>query len=161
MFLVCKGQCKNWCLVFRIVVFLVVRLGLRQSQCRRERGWVFMGLGVWVYSGVYIYFGVFYELLEVRMIYFQELLLCMGYIYFGYYFFIFNVCFWCVIFRRIFLMMFVFQELFTRKEDLDGWFFVIIKDVFIMYLNFFSYFYSVENYLFYIFFAYQIKILFF
>lgn len=38
-----------------------------------------------------------------------------------------------------------------RKEDLDGWFFVIIKDVFIMYLNFLSYFYSVENYLFYIF----------
>lgn len=58
-------------------------------------------------------------------------------------------------------MMFVFQELFMRKEDLDGWFFVKIKDVFIMYLNFLLYFYSVENYLFYIFFVYQIKILFF
>lgn len=99
--LVCKGQCKNWCLVLRTVAFLVARLGSRQSQCRRERGWVFMGSGVWVHSGVYTFPGVFYELLEVRMICFQELLSCMGYIHLGHYSFILNVCSWCVISRRI------------------------------------------------------------
>lgn len=125
--LVCKGQCKNWCLVLRTVAFLVARLGSRQSQCRRERGWVFMGSGVWVHSGVYTFPGVFYELLEVRMIRFQELLSCMGYIHLGHYSFILNVCSWCVISRRISLMMLVLQELLTRKEDLDGWFFVITK----------------------------------
>lgn len=138
--LVCKGQCKNWCLVFRTVAFLVARLGSRQSQCRRERGWVCMGSGVWVHSGVYTFPGVFYELLEVRMICFQELLSCIGYIHLGHYSFILNVCSWCVISRRISLMMLVLQELLTRKEDLDGWFFVITKDVFIMHSNFLSYF---------------------
>lgn len=38
-----------------------------------------LGSGVWVHSGVYTFPGVFYELLEVRVIRFQELLSCMGY----------------------------------------------------------------------------------
>lgn len=115
--LVCKGQCKNWCLVLRTVAFLVARLGSRQSQCRRERGWVFMGSGVWVHSGVYTHPGVFYELLEVRMIRFQELLSCMGYIHLGHYSFILNVCSWCVISRRISLMMLVLQELLKERRS--------------------------------------------
>lgn len=154
------GQCKNWCLLLITIAFVVGQGQGRASAEGRGVGssWD-QGFGFTVECIPFP--GVFYELLEVRMIHFQELLSCMGYIHLGHYSFILNVCSWWVISRRISLMMLVLQELLTRKEDLDGWFFVITKDVFIMHSNFLSYFYSVENYSLRIFFAYQTKILFF